>query len=645
MIKDTSWIRQSFMLPSNYALAIDARRDLFRNVAFKFTDTTLGGNFAINPPPQFTKYADLVVRSNHSVSRGMGRYYSEAIDDNGFDIHMGFGVAAFNSLTQFFTSYYSSEAASIARTGKGTGVLYSLGKVAGFALTIPVQPIILAGRFIRFLMEIPSSKYYYLKPTMANYWSAVNQMTNMLAANMKMVPFMMDEDASRRGNAMAKAAGEFNPDWTQDDVSAYHQALPNIYREDGAIDVFAVANRAQRLNDQYHTNMMEAFKSADSAEAITQAARDFIDNGMGIDNSEGSAFSSLTGQGDISINNYLDAWEGLETTEKAENAENEEDGTSWRKSGFFDFLAADLKEGSRFVTFRVNNGGDSVSESVSNSTKQSELAGTINSISNSAREKRFSLAGGNVSDGAIGQAIEGFIGGVTDFAKGALDGIGMSGLMQLGGSAFADIPEMWDDSSFNFPTSTYTVELRSPYGNKMARMQNLYIPLSMLLAAALPLSTGSHSYTSPFLVELYSRGRNQIRLGIIDSMEITRGVGNLGWTAEGEPLGIDVSFTVKDLSSVMHMPIRAQSGFIDGAFAGLIDDDTPFTDYMATLSSLSLADQYYVSKRMKLSMARRITQARSWLSPARYTQMFAQTLPGRALSALARYGAREGSVD
>ena len=62
-LKDTDWIRQSFMLPRKSIANADSIRRTLTDARFKFTDTTLGGNFAINPPPQFTRYADLVVPS------------------------------------------------------------------------------------------------------------------------------------------------------------------------------------------------------------------------------------------------------------------------------------------------------------------------------------------------------------------------------------------------------------------------------------------------------------------------------------------------------------------------------------------------------------------------------------------------------
>lgn len=200
------------------------------------------------------------------------------------------------------------------------------------------------------------------------------------------------------------------------------------------------------------------------------------------------------------------------------------------------------------------------------------------------------------------------------------------------GNAFVDIPQEWKDSSAELPKSTYTMHLRSPYGNKMSRYMNLYVPLSMILAGALPKSVGKHSYDSPFLVEIYDKGRQQVRLGIIDSLQITRGVGNLGWTRNQEPLGIDVTFSVMDLSSILHMPLNASPG--------IFDEDTAYGDYLAVLGSLSLSDQLYVGSRLRLSMTRKMAEWKSWTSPAKYGMWAANTMPGQVISAFARETSR-----
>ena len=226
-IKDVDWVRKAFLLPSHAIQAADARRDLFRSASFKFTDTTLGGNFAINPPPQFTRHADLKVKGMHSASKGMGRYYSEAIDDNSFVIHMGFGVPSFTSLTTFFNEFYDPQASSLARTGRARGLAYTLGRAAGFVVTAPLLPVIMAGRAIRFVFNQPSSKYYSLKPTMPLYWKAVNTIANSIAVNMGIVPRMFDR-SEELGNAAS-------PEYTSDDIALYHKMLPERYRETGGI--------------------------------------------------------------------------------------------------------------------------------------------------------------------------------------------------------------------------------------------------------------------------------------------------------------------------------------------------------------------------------------------------------------------------
>lgn len=621
-VKDTDWVRRSFMLPTHSLISADMRRSLTRNVAMKFTDTTLGGNFAINPPPQYTRHADLKVKSQYSNSRGMGRYYSESIDDNAHHIHLSFGVPAFNSLTQFFTNYYNPQAGSLARTGRGKSIFYTMGQVAGFVVTAPLLPIILAGRAIRFFTGNSSSKFYSLKPTMPLYWNAVNNIANGIAVSMGIVPRVFSS-LDELGNAAS-------PNYNRSDIAAYHRMLPDLYRPNGGIDIYALANRTQRLADRHRREMMAELESASSFDDLRKRMTQFATRQR--EGSSASGFEPAPGSNNSSgpsIDNYMAAWESVPASMslgEGEDTSSIEDSGSWYNK-IIDFSAAELRDGSRFITLKVNGEG-SVSESFSNSTKESELANAVNSMSSSARSKRFSFAGGNIGSGVVQNLVEGFIGATTDFVAGALDTVGLSGLAALAGSAFVDIPKQWDSSSASFPSSSYTIELRSPYGNKMSRFMNLYVPLAMLLAGTLPLSTGRHSYTSPFLCELYSRGRNQIRLGMIDSLEITRGVGNLGWTAEGEPLGIDISVSILDLSSIMHMPLSSKTE--------IFGEDTAFTDYLATLGSLSLTDQIYPTKKMALNLTRRLTEFQTWASPSHFSNWAMGTLPGRVVSGFAR---------
>lgn len=659
-IKDTDWVRQAFMLPKASITAQDYRRRLFSHASMKFTDTTLGGNFAINPPPQFTRHADLKVKSRFSKSAGMGRYYSEAIDDNSVLVHMRFGVPAFNSLTTFFTGFYNTEASLLARTGRAPGLFYTVGKAAGFVVTLPLLPIIATGNMVRFLANKPASKFYYLKPAMVQYWSAVNTIANDIAVNMGIVPKVFSD--------AEKELYEQGNDYGPDDIARYHDMMPTIYKKGGGIDVYALSSKAQRLANRNRELLSQIMESDLDRAALQKRLQKFSNEGV---SDSPTIFPGSDNNTEPGFEAYLAAWTKTSASQPAtgEGADYEKHGSWWE--GFADFALAEFRDGGQFVTFRVDNPG-TINESFSNSTGESEIASSIKSMSSSAKNTRFNFAGGNIGDDFVSSTLESALGAVKDLATGIADGVGMSGLAALAGSAFVDIPQQWQDSVASLPSMNFTVELRAPYGNKMSRFMDLMIPLSMLLAGSLPLSTGKQSYTSPFLVELYCKGRCQTRLGIIDSISITRGTGNLGWTKDGEPLGIDVTFSVKDLSSIMHVPISANYGVGDafvgvlgtaagagltaagaaiggtagaaagavagtavaGAALGVFDDDNTFTDYMAVLGSLSLADQVYTTKKLRLNLTRQLTKMESLTSPARAAGWFAGTWPGRMISAI-----------
>jgi CTP synthase (UTP-ammonia lyase) len=138
--------------------------------------------------------------------------------------------------------------------------------------------------------------------------------------------------------------------------------------------------------------------------------------------------------------------------------------------------------------------------------------------------------------------------------------------------------------------------------------------MSMLLAAALPLSTGAHSYTAPFLCQVFDRGRAQTRLGMIDSMSITRGKNNLAFNQIGEPMSVEVQFSVVELSSVLHMPIQQEFKVLD--VGQIFERESLYNDYIAVLSSLSLAEQIYVGERIKIGLTKYLKNMDSYFSVA-----------------------------
>ena len=673
-LKDSSWVHKAFLVTGSDLDSRDSANRAFSSASLKFTDTTFGGNFAINPPPQFTRFCDPKIRGRFAsagvqqANQGLGHYYNDAIEENGQIIHLRFGVPQFNSLTTFFTGFYNSGAGQLARTGRArNSVFYWLGRAAGFVVQImnwKLLAVHMLGYALRFFMGKPSSKFYYLKPTMALYWNAVTTIFNQIAVYRGIVPRIGTE------NELDKKMGQ-NYEFDASALDRLHKMLPDVFRKGGGIDVYALANRAQRLAHKNVKMIQAAMEEATSPAALRNRL---------IQIQKGTGSNELTDEGaslHAALNRYLESGPGKpagsSSTDNGEGGmfagdssieEMPEDEAG--KQGFFskfgEYLKAELDDGAAFASFRVDYTG-TVQESFSNSVAESELSNKVNQMSSSARNSNFNFANGNFLGGAVGAMVGEVVKTAKDFVGGLADSFQVSGLAALGGAAFVDIPKHWQQSVAQLPRSTYNIKLVSPYNDPISNMLNLYLPLSMLLAGTLPISTGKQSYTSPFLCEIYDKGRCQSRLAMIDSLSVTRGTGNLGWTNEGIALGIDVSFSVVDMSSVMHMPISAAFSMSDspGALAaqgvnavfgtgtlanaaagaassalgsGIFDDDTVFADYMSVLAGLGLADQIYPSRKLKLNLTKQAANFDSFWSISHFASFLGDTPPGRLVSAL-----------
>lgn len=668
---DVQWLRASFLVESG---AFDEAVTLARNYTGadeKFQNTSIGGNYAINIPPQFTHTADPLVKGIGSTARGnntddiagltnkadnigMGRYFSEAIDDNKELLHLRFGVCEFNSIASFLFTSYDSDLGRLARTGEASEGLIEriskmMGKLAGFVAAIPIASfvtLVRAGNFVAGIVGwgavMPQTKFYYIKSTMRLYWKAVNYMANTLAVNMGILPGYnwdgkIDDSGTRTSKYSFITDQKNNPNnpLSPKVVEQMHAALPDIFRKEGGIDVRAVANKAKRLEIKRKEKLMKILddfikKGNDNLET-RQSAVNALEELLKTPDSQGGAYSpydNSEGHNATSEHGWFATYlrsvaAKLRTSEESENinTEIETGGSSDAESvissgkstfneymnearntlsdwifqtteengepaveaspGFKEYVEADFKSGSDWVTFRVT-GDKTVTESFSNETGESALAEKINSTSGSIRDAKFNLAGGDIGIPVLQQAMEAVMGfgsaAIGSFAKWT----GMDGLGVLLGGGFIDIPHTWKNSTASLPKIEYTIELRATYGNKISIFTDIYIPLLMLLASTLPLSTGRKSYTSPFLVEAYRKGRSQVRLGIVDSVSITRGAGNAAWSVDQLPLAVDVNLSISDLTQMVHMPIDDT--------IGAYDDDSGFTDYMATLGSLGLSD-------------------------------------------------------
>lgn len=211
------------------------------------------------------------------------------------------------------------------------------------------------------------------------------------------------------------------------------------------------------------------------------------------------------------------------------------------------------------VTFRTEGIG-SVSDSFGNSTTQSAIASTFNSTVTAVQDFKFNIGGGNTGIGIVDEFVSTIKEGVAGLAAGSV--IGNVPLALLGNSK-VDIPEHWEDSSTNLHSESFSFYFAAPYAHPYSIATNIFLPLSLLMPFIVPFSTGGSTYTSPFLVKVFSRGRSIIRTGIVQNASFTFGSGPLGWTTDMKPLNLRVDLTIADLDKVMSVPISRVTNPLD----------------------------------------------------------------------------------
>lgn len=643
------WLRHAFLIPTDssaLSYGSGTKRRHATSAAFKFTNTSLGGNYAINNPPQFTRFCDIRHpgrgRTKEQAKFGMGRYYSEAIDDTKDVIHVTLGVPRFSSWTSFFTNFYDRHAALLANTGRGTDVWFELGNIGGHLVTLPFQPIIIgvtgAARVMNFLAKSQPSKWFYFKPTMHTYWSAVNTIANEFAIGLGLIPRVLggtQKELEDPGYAVTDA-----------DRARFNQMFPDLFRKDGSIDVMSLSLRTQRISNASQDSFRKINEQANSVKALRAevekyAAEQPKDPNPGID--ARTFFLDYIKEekpkgGDLTANESFSSWSEL--------------------SGVYSMIRAAQNDGNQFVTFRVNHTG-TVSESFSNQTEQVGVASQLNTKVKEGRAASYDFMGGNITD-VIGSAFQ----GIKSVAAGVLNSVNASGVAVLTGAAFVDVPEMWSGSTANLPTAEFTIPLPCAYGNVMSRFINMYIPIAMILPMGLPLSAGRSAYTSPYICQVFQKGRVQKQLCIVDNITITRGTGNVGWNAEKHMLGAEVTISFKDLSQIMHIPIKG--GFADGSWldtavkgttvlaaetlggdkleavahmatnSAVWDEQSLFQDYVASLTSQSFADTYFVGNRLNLNLTRAMQDFTNWRSPSNFLSWALDGDVARSLSAFAQ---------
>ena len=560
----------------------------------KSRDTSLGGNDAINPFYAFNEDDDPFYESTTSEfgPTGLGRSYSEMYDDTQQVLYMTFGIPYYNTVTSFYGSAIKATQADLMNKGapkNDNDLLDLIGSSVRLFVQIPAIPFVFLQRLLGDPGKTRITKYYDLQNTMPLYYRVVNSILVELAINVNMA-----NDGllfGRERSSDTSPTGSPVSDKTQTELfedsgkSVGDNGLPEIFQKWG-FDIYRI-----------------------------MARKHFFETGVTPDSSE------LTSTDEALRESFQDM-----RNANVPSSDQEQDGGRTFLGTVINQFKGTLYDAQLYVGFKVEKTGGS-SESFSNTTGESQISQSINSKIQGIRSAKFGAMNGNVSDpdSIVQDLVSGFKNTVSTVGGSFVNATGLEGVSSIAtGQGYVDIPEVWTGSSFDRSYS-FTIPLRSPYGDTVSIMSSIYTPLALLLAAALPRAIGDSAYTSPFLCRAYSRGLFSIPLGIIDSMTITRGENEHGWTYNRLPTAVDVNFTIKDLSPSMYLfvsqsvsqnPIKEITEAASNALFGGDLDTSTFKEYLLTLSGMGLAERTLWYESAKRSAQRMLGIANTtYLSP------------------------------
>lgn len=245
----------------------------------------------------------------------------------------------------------------------------------------------------------------------------------------------------------------------------------------------------------------------------------------------------------------------------------------------------------RSIPFYIDT-DTSISESFSNSTTESTLASTVNSVSDMGRELNFLFgytSGTSIHNVLEDSEVAANIQNVNDIVSGILGGGNFlsnltNHLVTVATGGRLTFPEIWSDSQFS---RSYNCEIKliSPDPSKLSIFLNVLVPLFHLIGLVAPQSIkdNPNGYTNPFIVRAIYKGFFNVDMGIITSMSVTKGA-ECQWSPEGIPTSITVNIEIKDLYSALS--ITNTDSVKDWKYDTL--NNTALMDYIANLCGINI---------------------------------------------------------
>ncbi len=223
-------------------------------------------------------------------------------------------------------------------------------------------------------------------------------------------------------------------------------------------------------------------------------------------------------------------------------------------SNIFDNIGSEIEStitGSHQYLSLYVDPSTSFSESTSNETAKSALEGKFDEMESKIKE--YSFFADSMALGGAADTIKGYITTLMDGVASLspdntlLNSLLGKGKQQIVYGSNLIFPEIWQDSQYN---KSYTINTTfiSPYGDKESIYINCIVPMLHLLALSLPKQTTANTYTSPFLVKMFSKGWFSCEMGMVDNIQIDKGPEE-SWSVDGLATTMKVTLSVKDLYS------------------------------------------------------------------------------------------------
>lgn len=251
----------------------------------------------------------------------------------------------------------------------------------------------------------------------------------------------------------------------------------------------------------------------------------------------------------------------------------------------------------------------SITDSISNTTTESQVAGLLNNISATARELGFvanQLTGGTIGAGAAatnwdeiaasykngGDGKVPILDSIAHYVDGISNGLNVR------------FPEIWSDSS---QTKSYSVDMHfiSPYANKLCVWKHVLVPFWHIFALAAPRSvTKVTTYGSPFLIRAFSKGYFNVEMGIIESLSYKRFGDGDAISANGIPTQIDVTVDFKDMYHML-----AMTPYTKGSIS-LFFNNAGLIELIGTLSGINM-NRLGLGERLSLYVYTKVESVRT----------------------------------